>query len=474
MAGITSVGVYVPRYRLNLEEVARFWRTRGAKGEKAVAGYDEDSLTMAVAAALDCLKHSEETADGLYFATTSSPYKEKQGAAIIASAIDLGRESHTADFANSLRSGSIAIRSALDSVMSGSRQNILVTSSDWRTGAPQGKFEAQLGDGAAAVMIGSGRTVAEIEGVYSIYSDFTDLWRTDKDTFVQSAEGRFIEVEGYLPTMQQTLSGIMKKYSVPAQDFSKIVYYALDARAHADLARKMGFAKEQIQEPLFSQIGNTGTAAPLLMLAAALQEAKPGDRILFAAYGDGCDALILRVTQEIARIRSQASVKDRLSRGMTIDYGRYLSWRDLVPLEAPNLPARSEPSVTARWRERRSISALYGVRCKACGSPQLHPIGQAIRVCATCQSKDNFEPYKFSDKRGKLFSYAIDHLQPTKNPPGLNGVVDFNGGGRLICELTDYDLDKVKVGMPVEMTFRRMFQGEGVINYFWKAKPLEE
>jgi len=89
-----------------------------------------------------------------------------------------------------------------------------------------------------------------------------------------------------------------------------------------------------------------------------------------------------------------------------------------------------------------------------------------------CQAKDDFEEYKFSDKKGKLFSYAIDQLQPTKNPPGLNGVVDFDGGGRLICELTDYDLAKVKIGMPVEMSYRKMLQGEEILNYFWKAKPL--
>jgi uncharacterized OB-fold protein len=165
-------------------------------------------------------------------------------------------------------------------------------------------------------------------------------------------------------------------------------------------------------------------------------------------------------------------MKDRLARKRPIDYGTYLNWRDLIPFEASSLPERGDPSLASRWRERRVIASLSGVKCRKCGTPQIHPIGQTIRVCVACQSKDEFDDYKFSDKKGTLFTYSIDHLQPTKNPPALNGVVDFDGGGRLICELTDCDLDRVEIGMPVEMTFRKLSQGKGIVNYFWKAKPI--
>ena len=100
-------------------------------------------------------------------------------------------------------------------------------------------------------------------------------------------------------------------------------------------------------------------------------------------------------------------------------------------------------------------------------------IGQTPRVCVNCQTKDEFELYKFSDKKGVLFTYAIDQLMPTLNPPGVNGVIDFEGGGRFVGELTDCDISKLKVGMPVEMTYRKMFVNKGIINYFWKAKPVE-
>jgi hydroxymethylglutaryl-CoA synthase len=472
MAGIISIGAYIPRYRLNLEEVAKFWHTKAQGGEKAVAGYDEDSMTMAVAAGLNCLSRSAGSPDGLYLATTTNPYKEKQGAAVIASALDLKKECATADFTNSLRSASIAIRAAMDAVKSGSAKSILITASDSRLGAPQGRLEQLLGDGAAAVMIGTENPIAEIEECHSIFSDFTDVWRTAEDDFPQAAEGRFMDVVGYGPLMQEVISGLMNKCGASPRDFSKIVFYGFAAREHAEMAKKLGFEKGQVQDPLFSSIGNIGTAASLLMLVSTLEQAAPGERILFAGYGDGCDAFALRTTQRLAAVPLKQNLLDMLAKKSVIDYGKYLSWRNLVPVEASSLPARSEPSLITRWRDRKRIAALYGVRCKKCATPQLHPIGQAIRVCAVCQAKDDFEDYKFSDKKGKLFSYAIDQLQPTKNPPGLNGVVDFDEGGRLICELTDYDLDKVRIGMPVEMTYRKMSQG--LINYFWKAKPVVE
>jgi hydroxymethylglutaryl-CoA synthase len=474
MAGITSIGAYIPLYRLSGEEIGKAWRTRGIAGDKAVAGYDEDSVTMAVAAAVNCAKGSDIQADAFHFATTTPPYQEKQNAAVIASAIDLDRRCHTADFANSLRAGTTALKSAIDAVRSGSATQVMVAASDCRIGAPKGRFEQILGDGAAAIMIGSSDLLADIEGTYSLFNDFTDQWRTGKDTFVRSGEARFIDEAGYIPTMHEAFSGLMKTYSFAPQDFSKIVFSALDSRLHAQLAKKLGFDASQVQDPLFTQIGNSGTPAALVMLLAALEEAKPGDRILFVNYGDGADAFIFRVTENIGRLRSKAGIKEILATKRPIDYGAYLNWRDLVPLEASSLPERAEPSLATRWRQRRMVSALYGVKCRKCGTPQMHPIGQTIRVCAVCQSKDDFEPYRFSDKTGRLFTYAIDQLQPTKNPPGLNGVVDFDGGGRLLCELTDCDPDKVAIGMPVEMTFRKLFQGKGIINYFWKAKPLTQ
>ena len=473
MAGITSIGTHVPIYRLNRDEIGKMWDGRSTGGTKAVAGYDEDTVTMAVAATIDCLKKGGEV-DGLFLATTTAPYKEKLSSAIVANATDLKEDCRVADFTDSLRSGTAALKAALDAVTAGSAKKVIVAAADTRIGAAKGATEQTFGDGAAALTVGSERVIAEVEGSYSIYNDFTDTWRAEEDRFPRSAEGRFIDEVGYLPTMQSAINSLLKKHKLKQSDFTKVVYYAADARQHTALARRLKFEKSQVQDPLYNDIGNTGSASVFLMLAAVLEKARPGDRILFVGYGDGADAFVLRVTDEINKFQKRPIISHQMAGKIAVSYGQYLTWRGLIPVEASTLPERSPISLQSRWRERKTIYALYGVKCKKCGAPQVSQIGQTPRVCVNCQAKDQFEPYKFSDKKAILFTYSVDQLMPTLNPPGVSCVIDFEGGGRLICEMTDCDVNKLKVGMPLEMTFRKMYYSRGIHNYFWKAKPITD
>jgi len=138
-----------------------------------------------------------------------------------------------------------------------------------------------------------------------------------------------------------------------------------------------------------------------------------------------------------------------------------------MPVEELRRPEPRVPSVTCLWRESRSVLALYGSKCKECGTVQYPP----QRVCVNCLAKDHAEDYKFADKTGRIFTYTIDYLTSI-DPPVVIAAVDFEGGGRIMCEVTDCVPDKVKIDMPVKMCFRKLGRVGGIHNYFWKARPL--
>ena len=471
MAGILSYGAYLPYYRLSRETIAKAWGGRPIGGERCVANHDEDSLTMAVEAATDCVRDVDrQDIDGFFFASTTSPYKEKLCSPVAATALDLGAKLITADYANSLRAGTSALRAALDAVKSGSARSILVAAADCRLGAPQSEMEQRFGDAAAALLIGDGRVVATVEASYSLSHEMADVWRKEQDKFVRTWEDRWVITYGYTENMQKAVSGLMKEQGLSAKDFAKAVLSAPDARSQQGLARNLGFdIKTQLQDPLINTVGEAGAAQALLMLVAALEEAKPGDRILLASYGDGCDAFSLKVTEEIARCKGKCRFKAGLTFKRPLPtYEKYLVFRGLVgePLE---IGPYVLPSAPAMWRTQDWVLRGHASKCRRCGLVTF-PIQ---RVCYRCQSKDEFDQVRLSDKKGKVFTYSLDSLAGVVDPPLIQTIVEMeDGGARVYTAMTDCDTQEVKVGLPVELTFRRMHEGGGFLNYFWKCRPI--
>jgi len=333
MAGIVSYGAYIPIYRLSRDLIWQTWSGIPLAGEKAVANFDEDSITMAVEAGNNCLQGIDrDEVEGLFLASTSTPYKEKQCANLVAEALDLKRGTITADFANSLRAGTIAMRAALDTIAAGSAKKLLVVASDCRLGHPSTVYEGMFGDGAAAILLGSSDVVASVDGSHTHYDDIMDLWRLEGDTFVRSWEDRFIITHGYMENTQEAVKDIMEKHSLAPADFSKVVLYAYDDRRHQQLARRLGFeAQTQLQDNLFSTVGNTGAAYVLMMLVAALEEAKGSDKILLANYGDGADAFVLTVTDGIEKLAERRGIKHHLLSKLPLpNYDKYLRYRGLL------------------------------------------------------------------------------------------------------------------------------------------------
>ena len=436
-----------------------------------MANFDEDSVSMAVAAAIDCLNGRErEEIDGLLFATTTPPYAEKQCASIIATALDLRRDIFTADITNVLRAGTTALKSALDSVAAGSAKNVLVVASDNRQGAPKGEAERNSGDGAVAFIISEDAVIAEQAGSYTITENMMDTWRSAGDQFVRSWEDRFAIEEGLERIMGEAVSGFLEREGVSVKDVAKLALYSPDARRHGQLARHLGFQPEQVQDPLFGRMGNTGAAFPLMLLAGALEDGSPGQLLLTVAYGDGSDVLGFRTTSKIGERGHGLGVSGFLDSGQVLDsYETYAKWRNVWLTDSSSRrPDPQSPSVTALWRESDQNIKFHGGVCNQCGYVQYPP----QRVCVECQSRDDSTPIRLSDKLGTVFTYSLDYLAGTVDTPLAVVVVDFEPGGRVLCMMTDREVGEVQIGMPVQMSFRKLRVVNGIHNYYWKAVPL--
>jgi len=482
MIGVVSFGSYIPWFRLSRELLRRVWGWLSAlpmSGEKAVANYDEDAITMAVEAGMECILCSgvnREAIDGVYFASTSPTFKERSCAEIVATALDLRPDIYIADFTNTTKAGTTALLSAYNAVKAGSAQNILVCASECRSRIAKcgSSYEALFGDAAASVLIGRGDVVAEIKAFHSISYDFPDFWRTYRDDYERAWEDRFIREEAYLKFIPEAISAVLKKAELRPEDISRVCYPALFPREYMTIATNLGFKADQLQPSMLDTIGDTGSAWPIIMLIAALEEARPGDRILMASYGNGSDTILFEVTDGVERIRGKAkSVKSQIESKRYLDnYGKYLVFCEAIHVErGRRAEDTSLTPLTEQWRRRRAILAFVGTKCKKCGLPQFPP----QKVCANpdCNAWDAMEPYRFSEKKGTLFSFTEDYLAFCYVPPAIYGIVDFDGGGRWIMDITDVEPGMCKVGMRVRPTFRRKVvdHERGIIIYSWKVTP---
>jgi hydroxymethylglutaryl-CoA synthase len=466
MAGIVSYGSYIPYRRLKRSAISAVLGVPAGRGERAVASFDEDSISMAVEALRDALKSVPNAVPGaLFFATTTAPYGEKLNAAIIGAATRLPTEIRAADLTGSTRAGLSGLLQAVDASRAGSYA--AVTMADARLGAPEGRLEQQTGDGAAAFIVGNEGVIAEIEATASLTREFLDSWRAPGERFAHSWEERFALTQAYAPLFQKAVSTVLERAGAQPGDFARVILDAPNPRAADEFARALKLDPAKIADTLALTVGQTGAAHPGLMLTAALQSCKPGDRILVVCVADGAEAMALRVTGAATGFRPLHSVGRMIESKGDVAYASYLKWREILPTEPPRRPDPERPAAPPMLRAEKWKYGLIGSRCTGCGTPQLPP----QRVCVKCRARDKMEPYPFADRVGRIATYALDRLAYSLNPPVVNGVVDFAGGGRFLCEMTDCEPEKVAIGDEVEMTFRRLFTADGIHNYFWKARP---
>lgn len=462
MFGIQSYGTYVPFNRLTKSTIAEAYGSRGKKGEKAVAYYDEDSLTMAVAASMDAVKDSTKL-ESIIFASTTAPYREKLCATQIAACLDTGKNIRTVDMTDSLRACADGFLNACES-----KKNTLVAVGDCRLGANDGQFEGDLGDGAAAFVFGSENVIAEYVDSYCVSMDIHDMWRSEEDRYVRFWDVRYTNSTHYIPMMKAAVSGLLEKTGLQASDITTFVNYAHEDRHRMAAAMKLGFAPEQIPAGLYNDIGNTGCAAAPMLLASVLDSANPGDTILYVSYSDGCVAMLLKVTEEIVGCRRSVTLAEQIAnKNSDLPYGKYLKWKDFLDCEPQRRPDQERSSLPDYFRNYKKNNAMYGSICTHCGTPQFPP----QRVCVKCHHVDEMEPYCFIGKKATIRTFTLDGLSLSKDSPNYLVVVDFEGGGKMMTYLVDCKSEDVRVGLPVRLSFRKIFDANGVHTYFWKVVP---
>jgi hydroxymethylglutaryl-CoA synthase len=463
MAGLIAYGAYVPYHRLERAAIGDALGTGGGKGARAVASYDEDTVSLGVEAARPALRMLP---DGVrparvLFATADPPYLDKTNANTIHAALGLDPAALAIDMVGSVRSGAGALVLAAESPTT-----TLVVLSDVRTGLPGGGDERDGGDAAAAFVFADGvPTLAEVIGQAATTDEFLDRWRLPGEPASRVWEERFGE-HAYVPLAEAAFTDALKQAGLTSDDVDVLVVAGTHARAMRAFAGAAGVAR--VADNLASTVGNSGTAQVGLVLADVLDRAEPGQTIAVVVVADGATALLLRTTDAIAAHRRARPVADQVAGGdHGLSYTTFLTWRGFLTREPPRRPDPVGPAAPPSRRTEGYKYAFVGSRCTDCSTVHLPP----VRVCVSCYAVDHMAPQPMAEVRGTVATYTIDRLAYSPSPPVVSAVVDFDGGGRFSCELTDVDPDTVAIGDRVDMTFRRLVTAGGVHNYFWKARP---
>ncbi|HVE24287.1 MAG TPA: OB-fold domain-containing protein [Sporichthya sp.] len=451
--GIVAYAAYLPAHRLALADVAATLGAGRGSGARVVASYDEDSTTMAVAAARAALRG--RAAGSIWFATTSPAYAEKTNASAIHAALGAAPDGFAVDLAGSARSAEGALRAAA------TQPGGLALLADVRVGTPGSADERENADGAAAFLFGpEDESLAVPVATASLTGEFLDRWRAPGDHSATSWEERFGQ-EMYTPLIRAAASQALANAGVAAVD------HVVVSCPHSRTAAATRGAHENSGTDL--TLGQAGAADLGLRLADVLDRAEPGQTILVINAVDGADATVWRTTDRIAGGRAASPLRAQLAAGREINYGTYLTWRGLLEREGPRRPDPERPAGPPSARGQNWKFAFVGSRCDKCGFLHLPP----SRVCVSCRVADQMTPTPLADATGTVVTFTVDRLAYSPSPPVIDAVVDFDGGGRTLLELADAKPEDVEVGTRVGLTFRKLYSAGGVHNYFWKARILK-
>lgn len=481
MIGITAYGGYVPRLRLAVQAVAQAnaWYTpqfARRQGNVAFGNWDEDSITMAVAAARTCLGPSDDRSGvrGVLLASNTLPFAERLNSAVVAGALTLDDDIQALDVGGSQRCALSALSNAAAMAQAG-QGNILVIAAESRRARPGSTQELEYGDAAAAVLMGVDNVLAEYLGGGSITADFIDHFRATDRAFDYHWEERWVRDEGISKLVPPAIQRALTKAGIGPEAVDYFIFPTMFKRLDQFVAKASGVSPDAVVDNLSADVGLAGAAHGLLMLAHVLERAEPGQVIVVAEFGSGAQAAVFRATAAIRSFKPARSVQQWVQRGVEEhSYTRFLSFKGHLGLERGMRGEQDKKTaLSTAWRHHQALLGLVGGRCEVTGSVHFPP---SRLTYDNPPRQDTQRPYKLAERRGKVLSWSAEYLSWHPSPPHHYGQIDFDEGGRLLMDFTDLDVGEVETGQPMEMVFRIKDIDElrGFRRYFWKATPVRD
>ncbi len=477
--GIRRMGAYLPLRRLDRATVAaaHAWANPGLKGQgrgtRAMASWDEDSVTMAVESARIALGAAGFPVSALTLASTTLPFADRLNAGIVATALDLGASIEAEDSGGSQRAATTALLRAFQAA--GAHEAALVIGSEKRITKPASALELKSGDAAAAFVVGRGDDlIAELLGSGSRTADFVDHYREADEATDYVLEERWVRDEAVLGFVPPVVKALLERTGFAAAAIDHALF-ALPSVAMAKAAAKaIGINDTAVGDPLAARAGQAGAAHPLLLLVHALETAAEGALILLVGFGQGCDALLFRKTGAPAYDRPEQALVAQLAGGRVEDnYLRFLSFNGHVRYDWGIRSERDNRTAqTVAWRKSRDLYAFVGGKCSACGTVQF----PKSRTCVNpaCREMDRQEPYRLAETTATIKTFTDDWQAFHPDPPLRYGNIAFSEGGNALMEIADAPSGGLHIGQTVRMAFRVKDYDErrAFRRYFWKAVPV--
>lgn len=481
MIGITAYGGYVPRLRLSRQAAAQAnaWyapQFGGRKGTRAFAHWDEDSITLAVAAARDCLgpvgQRDRSSVRALLLASDTLPFAERLNAAVVAGALDLDEGIEALDLGGTQRAALSAFTQAVARVQAGGGDTLVLAADNRRTRAASAQ-ELEYGDAAAALLVGTQNVLAEYLGAGTVTADFVDHFRAAGEDLDYHWEERWVRDEGITKLVPRAVQAALAQAGVAAAEVDHFIFPTTFAKMDQQLAKACGIRAEAVVDNLGDSVGDSGVPHGLLLLAQLLERARPGQRIVLAQFGSGAQALVFRVTEAIDGFKPARGVGEWLARGVEErHYTRFLSFKGQLQLERGMRGEQDKKTaLSTAWRHHRALQALVAGRCEVTGSVHFPP----SRLTYDAQPlQDTQKPHPLADRPARILSWSAEYLSWHPAPPHHYGQIDFEGGGRILMDFTDLEVGEVDSGTAMEMVFRvkDVDDRRGFTRYFWKATPV--